>query len=67
MFMKKNVEVLLAGTLGLCAIVGVIAIRKVLKNRSYACDYTDTHRLFGKKHTQEFTEHADGIEINALL
>lgn len=65
--MNKNVEVLIAGTLGLFAIVGVIAIRKVLKDKSYASDYMDTHRLFGKKSNQEFTEHGDGIEINALM
>lgn len=67
MFMKNNVEVFLAGTLGLFAIVGVIAIRKVLKNKSYSCDYTDTHRLFGKKSAAKSTEHGDGIEINALM
>lgn len=67
MFMKNNVEVLLAGTLGLFAIVGMLAIRKVLKDKSYSCDYTDTHKLFGKKSIPEFIEHGDGIEINALM
>lgn len=67
MFMKNNVEVLLAGTLGFFAIVGVLAIRKVLKDKSYSCDYTDTHRLFGRKSAAKYTEHGDGIEINSLL
>lgn len=65
--MKKNAEVLIAGTLGLFAIVGVIAIRKVLKDKSYCSDYTDMHRLFSRKSSNNFTEHGDGIEINALM
>ncbi|MGL6038978.1 hypothetical protein [Soonwooa sp.] len=65
--MNKNVEVLLAGALGLFAIVGAFAVRKVLKEKSYITDYTDTHRLFSKQFKNQFTEHGDGIEINALL
>ncbi|SKB99610.1 hypothetical protein SAMN05660477_02273 [Soonwooa buanensis] len=65
--MNKNVEVLLAGALGLFAIVGALAVRKVLKEKSYSADYTDTHKLFSKKFKNQFTEHGDGIEINALL
>lgn len=64
--MNKNIEVIIAGALGLFAMVGIVAVRKIIKERTYNSEYADTHKLFAKK-SSNFTEHGDGIEINAML
>ncbi|MGX9986662.1 hypothetical protein [Soonwooa purpurea] len=65
--MNKNVEVILASAIGLFAVVGALAIRKVFKDKTYVKDYTDSHRLFSKKSENQLVEHGDGIEINAFI
>ena len=65
--MNKNVEVILASAIGLFAMVGALALRKILKDKSYNEDYTDTHSLFSEKSDPKLVEHGDGIEINAFI
>jgi hypothetical protein len=63
--MKKEVGVILAGGVGLLAVLSIIGIKKILhrKNKKYSDSYSDYHRHFDKK-SQEEDYH--GIEFYAL-
>ncbi|WP_370896673.1 hypothetical protein [Chryseobacterium gossypii] len=63
--MKKEVGVLLAGGVGLLAVLSIIGIKKILqkKDKKYSDYYTDYHRHFdGKNQDEEY----DGVEFYAL-
>ncbi|KPH11926.1 hypothetical protein [Chryseobacterium sp. ERMR1:04] len=63
--MKKEVGVILAGSVGLLAVLSFIGIKKVLgkKNKQYSDSYSDYHRHFdGKNQDDEY----HGIEFYAL-
>ncbi|MET3537050.1 hypothetical protein [Chryseobacterium limigenitum] len=63
--MKKEVGVLLAGGVGLLAVLSFIGIKKVLdkKNKKYSDSYSDHHRHFdAKDHEDEY----HGVEFYAL-
>lgn len=63
--MKKEVGVILAGSVGLLAVLSFIGIKKVLgkKNKKYSDSYSDYHRHFdGKNQDDEY----HGIEFYAL-
>ena len=63
--MKKEVGVLLAGSVGLLAVLSFIGIKKILdkKNKKYSDSYSDYHRHFdGKDHEDEY----HGVEFYAL-
>lgn len=63
--MKKEVGVLLAGGVGLLAVLSIIGIKKILhkKDRKYSDAYSDYHRHFDKKNQEEDYH---GIEFYAL-
>lgn len=44
--MKKIGNVLFFGVLGFVSILGIVALKKYLDNKSYANDYDDYHRHF---------------------
>lgn len=63
--MKKEVGVILAGSVGLLAVLSFIGIKKVLgkKSKKYSDSYSDYHRHFdGKNQEDEY----HGIEFYAL-
>lgn len=63
--MKKEVGVLIAGGVGLLAVLSFIGIKKVLdkKNKKYSDSYSDYHRHFdAKDHEDEY----HGVEFYAL-
>ncbi len=63
--MKKEVGVLLAGGVGLLAVLSIIGIKKILnrKDKKYSDAYSDYHRHFeGKSLDDEY----HGIEFYAL-
>ncbi|SEN00527.1 hypothetical protein [Chryseobacterium taichungense] len=63
--MKKEVGILLAGGVGLLAVLSIIGIKKILhkKDRKYSDAYSDYHRHFDKKN---YEEDYHGIEFYAL-
>ena len=65
--MKKSLDVLLAGSVGIATVLGVIALRKILKDKTYQAEYTDTHNIFIKNNKKGFSNHGDGIEIHAMM
>jgi len=63
--MKKEVGVLLAGGVGLLAVLSFIGIKKILhrKEKKYSDTYSDYHRHFdGKSSYDEY----HGVEFYAL-
>ncbi|MXS71300.1 hypothetical protein GSF70_08720 [Flavobacteriaceae bacterium W22] len=62
--MKKEVGVLLAGGVGLLAVLSFFGVKKILskKNRKYNDYYSDYHRHFDNKNPDD--DH--GIEFYAL-
>ncbi|MCS3530340.1 hypothetical protein [Chryseobacterium sp. JUb7] len=63
--MKKEVGVLLAGGVGLLAVLSIIGIKKILhkKDKKYSDAYSDYHRHFDdKNHDDEY----HGVEFYAL-
>ena len=63
--MKKEVGVLLAGGVGLLAVLSIIGIKKILhkKDKKYSDTYSDYHRHFdGKSYDDEY----HGVEFCAL-
>lgn len=62
--MKKEVGVLLAGGVGLLAVLSIIGIKKILhkKDKKYSDAYSDYHRHFDKNHEDDY----HGIEFYAL-
>ncbi|WP_417427688.1 hypothetical protein [Halpernia sp.] len=58
--MKKETTILLAGSFGIFAVLGIIAVRKFLKNKRYKEYY---HHF---KALQESQSADDGIEYFAL-
>ncbi|MEN4762802.1 MULTISPECIES: hypothetical protein [unclassified Chryseobacterium] len=63
--MKKEVGVLLAGGVGLLAVLSIIGIKKILhkKDKKYSDTYSDYHRHFDEKyHDDEY----HGVEFYAL-
>ena len=64
--MKKEASVLLAGSLGVLTVLGIIGIRNFLKAKRlrYSEEYADYHRLYGKRYEKE---DEDGVEFLALL
>jgi len=63
----KNTEIIFAGFLGTATVLGLIALRRFLKNKDYHKDYSDYHRLFGKPAKKHYFGHGEDIEINAFL
>jgi hypothetical protein len=63
--MKKEVGVLLAGGVGLLAVLSIIGIKKILnkKDKKYSDVYSDYHRHFDEKNQEE--DH-HGVEFFAL-
>ncbi|NML58218.1 hypothetical protein [Chryseobacterium cheonjiense] len=63
--MKKEVGVLLAGGVGLLAVLSIIGIKKILhrKDKKYSDSYSDYHRHFDKRYLEEDYH---GIEFYAL-
>ncbi|MGE4514230.1 hypothetical protein [Chryseobacterium taeanense] len=63
--MKKEVGVLLAGGVGLLAVLSIIGIKKILekKDKKYSDSYSDYHRHFDKNsHEEDY----HGIEFYAM-
>lgn len=62
--MKKEVGVLLAGGVGLLAVLSFLSVKKILgkKNKKYNEYYSDHHRHFDKKNVED--DH--GIEFYAF-
>ena len=62
--MKKEVGVLLAGGVGLLAVLGFLGIKKVLnkKHKKYSEYYSDHHRHFDKNSDDD----NHGIEFYAM-
>ncbi|MCY0968906.1 hypothetical protein [Chryseobacterium wangxinyae] len=62
--MKKEVGVLLAGGVGLLAVLSFLSVKKILskKHRKYTDYYSDHHRHFDKKYDDD--DH--GIEFYAF-
>ena len=63
--MKKEVGVLLAGGVGLLAVLSIIGIIKILhrKDKKYSDAYSDYHRHFDDKN---YDEEYHGVEFYAL-
>ncbi|AZA59234.1 hypothetical protein EG349_11700 [Chryseobacterium shandongense] len=63
--MKKEVGVLLAGGVGLLAVLSIIGIKKILhrKAKKYNDAYLDYHRHFDRRNIEEDYH---GIEFYAL-
>ncbi len=63
--MKKEVGVLLAGGVGLLAVLSIIGIKKILhrKDKRYIDAYSDYYRHFEGK---EYDDDDHGIEFYAL-
>lgn len=63
--MKKEVGVLLAGGVGLLAVLSIIGIKKILhrKDKKYSDTYSDYHRHFDEKANEEDYH---GVEFFAL-
>jgi len=63
--MKKEVGVLLAGGVGLLAVLSIIGIKKILhrKDKKYSDAYSDYHRHFEGTHPDD---EYHGIEFYAL-
>lgn len=63
--MKKEVGVLLAGGVGLLAVLSIIGIKKILhkKDKRYSDTYADYHRHFDAKNQDEDYH---GVELFAL-
>lgn len=63
--MKKEVGVLLAGGVGLLAVLSIIGIKKILhkKDKKYGDAYSDYHRHFDEKNHEEDYH---GVEFYAL-
>ncbi|KAB1228775.1 hypothetical protein DBR39_11615 [Chryseobacterium sp. KBW03] len=63
--MKKEIGVLLAGGVGLLAVLSLISIKKILtkKDKKYSDSYSDHHRHFDEKYNED--EH-HGVEFYAL-
>ncbi|CAA7388769.1 hypothetical protein [Chryseobacterium fistulae] len=63
--MKKEVGVLVAGGVGLLAVLSFIGIRKILtrKEKKYSDNYSDYHRHFDTNHQDD--EH-HGVELYAV-
>ncbi|MDN3695708.1 hypothetical protein QWZ06_27500 [Chryseobacterium tructae] len=63
--MKKEVGVLLAGGVGLLAVLSLISIKKILtkKDKKYSDNYSDYHRHFDEKSHDDETH---GVEFYAL-
>ncbi|MDR6516162.1 hypothetical protein [Chryseobacterium camelliae] len=63
--MKKEVGVLLAGGVGLLAVLSIIGIKKILykKDKKYSDYYSDYHRHFSNSPSED-DDH--GIEFYAL-
>ncbi len=64
--MKKELNILLAGSVGLLTVLGIIGLRKILKNRSFECctNDADLHEIYGNRYQNEDKE---GVEFLALL
>lgn len=63
--MKREVGVLLAGGVGLLAVLSLIGLKKILtkKDKKYSDTYSDYHRHFDEKnHEDEY----HGIEFYAV-
>jgi hypothetical protein len=63
--MKREVGVLLAGGVGLLAVLSLIGIKKILtkKDKKYSDTYSDYHRHFDEKnHEDEY----HGVEFYAV-
>ncbi|MDQ1804393.1 MULTISPECIES: hypothetical protein [Chryseobacterium] len=63
--MKKEIGVLLAGGVGLLAVLSFLGIKKILnkKDKKYSDYYSDYHRHFdGKDHEDEY----HGVEFYAM-
>ena len=62
--MKKEVGVLLAGGLGLLAVLGFLGVKKILsrKNKRYNDYYSDHHRHFDR----DYSDDDHGIEYYAF-
>ena len=64
--MKKEAGVLIAGALGLLAVLGMIGLRKFLNLRNYdASYYEDFHRNYTNKNIK--TEDHHGVEYLSVL
>lgn len=63
--MKKEVGVLLAGGVGLLAVLSIIGIKKILdrKDKKYNDSYSDYHRHFDNRNAEDDYH---GIEFYAL-
>ncbi|WP_228377706.1 hypothetical protein [Chryseobacterium gallinarum] len=63
--MKKEVGVLLAGGVGLLAVLSLIGIKKILtkKDKKYSDTYSDYHRHFDQTNHDDETH---GVEFYAL-
>lgn len=63
--MKKEVGVLLAGGVGLLAVLSIIGIKKILhrKDKKYSDAYSDYHRHFEDK---SYDDEHHGVEFYAL-
>lgn len=63
--MKKEVGVLLAGGVGLLAVLSFLGIKKILhrKDKKYSDSYSDYHRHFDGKH---YDEDYHGVEFYAM-
>jgi len=63
--MKKEVGVLLAGGVGLLAVLSIIGIKMILhrKDKRYSDSYSDYHRHFDKSNADDDYH---GIEFYAL-
>lgn len=62
--MKKETTILMAGSLGLFAVLGFLALKKFLNNKKYKLSYEDYHRHF--ESLQDDQTEDDGIEYYAM-
>lgn len=64
--MKKETGIVLAGSIGFLAVLGIIGVRKFLqrKQRKYDDDYRDYYRHFEKRYK---TEDPHGVEFLSVL
>lgn len=64
--MKKETGIVLAGSIGFLAVLGIIGLSKFLqrKKRKYAEDYDDYYRHFEKKYA---IEDPHGVEFLSVL
>jgi len=60
--MKKELNIILAGSVGLFAVLGIISFRKILKSKNFTI--RKEHELYGNRYQNE---DEDGVEFLALL